>query len=861
MSLRPGDRLDHFEILAAIGKGGMGEVYKARDTRLNRDVAIKVSAERFSERFAREAKVIASLNHPNICTLYDIGPNYLVMEYIEGDAPKGPLPVETVLDYARQMAEALDLAHEKGVTHRDLKPANLKITPEGKLKVLDFGLAKIAHPPSSSASAPNRDREGADEDLSPTLTMGMTEVGMILGTAAYMAPEQAKGKVVDKRADIWAYGVVLYEISTGKRLFKGEDMGDILASVLKDEPNFEVLHEGLRPLLRKCLEKDPKKRLRDIADAMELTGVPAPLPSHLRQGFGGQARLGMWAGWIAAGVVLAGAGNLYFTRPQPTLRKIAIAVPPDATFDPGSVPMVSPDGRTVAYRANVRGVSGIWVRDPDIIEPRLLPGTEGANLPFWSPDSKSLAFFADTKLKRISITGGPPVTLCDGGTGRGGTWNADGVILFSTGMGGLMRVAEGGGAPAQVTKVDQAGGETLHRSPWFLPDGRHFLYTILNADVSKTGIYFGDLEGSNPAQLLVRESSSSAFTAPGHLLFVRDRTLLAQPMDPASGKLTGDATPVAEQVDFSAAAALAQFSASPTGVLVYAANAGSTGGAQLTWYDRSGAPHGTVSTPTVGNGWAVSPDGHSVALERISSTTRLSEVWQFDMARMFESLVANNGNLNGPIWSPDGTRIAYDRWFVGSTGVFERSATGSGEERTLDKQATRAMDWRDDFLVEHRVGAQTLEDIWVLPLTGGKPAYAYASTGARERDGRVSPNGRWMAFTSDEAGAIQVYVDTFPQPTGKRQVSANGATRPVWSRNGKELYYVTLDNKLMAVPVKEEATFDWDAPKPLFDLPMSDAYAYDVHPDGRFLVPVPVASRTTNTPITMVLDWYVALKK
>ena len=510
MSLAVGDKLGPYEIISLIGQGGMGEVYMARDARLNRDVAIKISAAQFSERFEREAKAIASLNHPNICHLYDVGPNYLVMEYIEGEAPQGPLPLEEALRIAKQIAEALCEAHDKGITHRDLKPANIKIKPDGTVKVLDFGLAKVDAGSGVSQS-----------ENSPTLSMAATQMGVILGTAGYMSPEQARGKTVDKRADIWAFGVVFYELLTGKRLFQGEDVSHTMAAVIMQEPNLDEIPVQVRKLLRKCLEKDPKKRLRDIS-GVELLLETGPEPSAWTQA---SPSRWLWPSVGAAAVLAMALGVVSFLhfRERPPERQVlqyALAPPEKAKIIQSFA--LSPDGHYLVMRAQGDAGPQLWLRAMDSLQAQPLAGTENANNPFWSPDSRYIAFAAGGKLKKISVNGGPAQPLCDVPALRGGTWNSDGVILFGSNNGGLSRVSAAGGVPVPVTKTE-AGS---HRNPVFLPDGRHFLYTAtLGKD---SGVFLGSLESGEPRRIVLDESRAEYSN--GHVLFVRDGTRSA-PVD------------------------------------------------------------------------------------------------------------------------------------------------------------------------------------------------------------------------------------------------------------------------------------------------------------------------------------------
>ncbi|HYV62913.1 MAG TPA: protein kinase, partial [Bryobacteraceae bacterium] len=597
MSLSTGDKLGPYEILAPIGAGGMGEVYRARDPRLGREVAIKVSTSQFTERFDREARAVAALNHPNICHIYDVGPNYLVMEYIEGEAPEGPLPLDGALRIARQIAEALGEAHEKGITHRDLKPANIKIKPDGTVKVLDFGLAKVAQASSSAGLE-------AGPTQSPTLSMAATQAGMILGTAAYMSPEQARGKPVDKRADIWAFGVVLHELITGKQLFKGEDVSHTMAAVIMQEPKFDEVPAEVRRLLRKCLEKDPKNRLRDIGDVWELmedqaASRPAPAPASA------PSRSGL--GWVVSLVLAVAVGILAFlhlreTAPEMPALRTTILPPPSAEFNftqGAGLLALSPDGKKMVFGArNSDGKEPLWVRSLDGLTAQSLAGTEGATFPFWSPDSKSIAFFADGKLKKIDAGGGAVITLTDVTVGRGGSWNQDDIIIFGTNpISEIQRVSSAGGAPSPVSKEQG-------RFPSFLPDGQHYVFELERGQAVTLKI--GSLDGSPSKELKnVGNSTSNALYSQGRLLYMREGILMAQPFDTKRLETSGEAVPVAEQVErVLNSGTVGAFSVSQTGLLAYRTGrqiaAGTSAGLQMTWFDRQGKGESVGEQPSLG---------------------------------------------------------------------------------------------------------------------------------------------------------------------------------------------------------------------------------------------------------------------
>jgi Tol biopolymer transport system component/predicted Ser/Thr protein kinase len=869
MPLSAGDRLGPYEILAPIGAGGMGEVYKARDTRLDRIVAVKVSKTEFSERFEREARAIATLNHPRICQLYDVGPNYLVMEYVEGAALKGPLPLDQALKYAAEICDALDAAHRKNITHRDLKPANILVTKAG-VKLLDFGLAKVGTPLQAG--------EG-------TMTMALTGKGEILGTFQYMSPEQITGQEAGPPSDIFSFGLVLYEMLTGRRAFDGSTPASVIAAILeRPAPSVaDVAPPALDRVLKRCLEKDPENRWQsawDLKAELEWIGK-ATEPEKTAPAFPKKtSRLG----WIAAtvlGLALIAVGLLFWraTRHReesPTL-KMSVLLPDKVTLM-ADIPAVSPDGRRLAFSASLDGKTGLWVRDLGSLDARLLPGTEGASLPFWSPDSRFIGFFANGKLKKTEATGGQVLNLCDASVGRGGTWSQDDVILFvPVLLGGVFRIPAAGGTPTPVTAIKEQ--EPGHRYPWFLPDGRHFLYTAYGPNPEQDMIYVGDLE-SKSRRALIPAASNAVYASPGYLLFLKNSNLMAQPFDAEKLQTAGDAVPIADQVGYSALDVRAHFSASQNGLLVYgsAENASSTlRNSQLAWFDRSGKMDRSVGGPDALFSFAISRDGKSVAVDRLDPQTGLVDIWLHDFARGTDSRFTFNSRNNfGPVWSPDDSHIAFMATSGGSTNdIYQRSTRGVGQDELLESNMAPRIpeDWSSDgrYIIERSQApdSKTGYDVWVLPLLSGKPGakkpFPYLQTNANESSAKLSPNGLWLAYQSDENRRNEVYVQTFPQPGGKWQVSTNGGRAPVWSRDGKELFYLSADGKMMAVAVKPGPQFEAGIPKPLFDvrtagLDLRSASVYDVAEDGRFLIAVPVEQGGT-TPITVVVNWQAGLRK
>ena len=890
MPLSAGTRLGPYEILAPIGAGGMGEVYRARDMKLDRDVAIKVLPAALAQdperlaRFEREAKVLAALNHPNIAQIYGLEQRALVMELVEGETLKGPLPVETALGYARQIADALEAAHEKGITHRDLKPANIMITPAGVVKVLDFGLAAVAQDPVSSTDPSN----------SPTLTMRATQAGMIMGTAAYMSPEQAAGKPVDKRADIWSFGVVLFELLTGHQLFgEGETISHTLADVLRAPIDFDKLPKetprAIRDLLRRCLDRDTKNRLRDIGEArvvlQEVLEEDLANPASTEEP--GQASPATaWRSllpWIAAVLFALGLGLVSYrhaTEEPPRVAKVSVLPPEKATLNNASLPAVSPDGRHLAFVATMDGKDTLWVRDLDSLAARALTGTEGAFDPFWSPDGRSIAFYADGKLKKIEVAGGPALTLCDApGAPRGGSWGKNDILVFApnNGLMGVFRVPAAGGNAAPVTQRNAASGENTHRFPWFLPDGRHFLYTATSAGAEKDAVYVADVDSKSDAktrQRVLAANSMAVYAPPGHLLFGREQTLMAQPFDAGKMQTTGDAVPIAEQIDSPATSTQYQFSVSQNGVLAY-----SSGGAaeryQLTWTDRSGKVAGTFGPPGIYFNFRLSPDEKRIAFDRTEAGNQ--DIWVMDIARGVTSrFTFDPAPDNLALWSPDALRILYPNKRTGVYDLYIKAASGAGKEEAFIKLGTAngwGTSWSRDgrFIMYAMPGGKTGYDLWIAPqfperAGGDRKPFPYLQTQFNENDGTFSPDGHWVAYMSDESGHNEIYVQAFPLSGAKFQVSTGGGSEPTWRNDGSELFYRSAAGNLMAVPVKSGATFEAGVPKSLFPTPPPPMggftrHTYAVANDGqRFLIALS-AGGEKSVPLTVVLNWQTGLKK
>ncbi len=868
MPLTIGNLLGPYEIIEPIGAGGMGEVYKARDTRLDRIVAIKISNERFTERFELEARAVAALNHPNICTLHDVGPNYLVMEYIEGESPKGPMPLDEALRIARQIADALEAAHERGITHRDLKPANIKIKPDGTVKVLDFGLAKVAATTSGS------------NERSPTFTIGMTEAGMILGTASYMAPEQARGKATDKRADIFAFGVVLHEMITGKRLFGGEDAGEMLAKVIRDEPDLSDAPHSVQRLLVECLQKDPRKRLRDIGDVWRLLeGAPAEVAS------GAAAlpppRKTQWLWPAVAAVLLLSTGALalvHFREKPPVAAPMRFEILPPAKTTINTFAL-SPDGRKLILDARgADGRSSLWIRLMDSLQARELPGTEGATPdPEWSPDSQYVAFSSGGNLKKIDIAGGPPQTLAPVVYPAAGiSWSRQDVILFGS-KGVINRVAASGGDSSPITVLNAQRGEVAQILPFFLPDGKHFLYYEVVAVRDSSGVLLGSLDAKPEEQgqkRLIASPAAAKYVAssaggPGWLFFLRGEALMTQPFDAGHLELTGRAVQLADRVSTNTFGGL--FSVSNNGLLGYAATGGDK--RQLTWFDREGKILGHAGEPTGRDELELSPDATRVVEGRADEKGTWG-VWMLDLERGVNTRLSFEAGGGSAIWSPDGSEIVYAPSGGQSADLYRKPANGAGQgEVILHSEGVKTPDdWSRDgrFIIYMQRKKNAGTDLWVLPLQGDRKPVPYLVTAFNEGQAKFSPDGHWVVYTSNESGTKEVYVQPFPVSSGGKWVVSNGGgSQPRWSRDGKELFYFAPDSTLMEVSVTTTgATFQPGVPKPLFRAAILGgtgggpgvAWRWDITGDGkRFLMDTSL-EEATAAPVTVVLNWQSAVK-
>jgi Tol biopolymer transport system component/tRNA A-37 threonylcarbamoyl transferase component Bud32 len=897
MAILPGKRLGPYEIHSAIGAGGMGEVYKARDTRLDRTVAIKVLSTHLAdradsrERFEREAKTIASLNHPHICTLFDTGHqdeiDFLVMEFIEGDTlaqrlQKGPLPIQQALQYAIEIADAMDKAHRKGITHRDLKPGNIMLTKTGT-KLLDFGLAKLA--PSPAPATP-------DSQL-PTMKDAITEQGTILGTLQYMAPEQVEGKEADARTDIFAFGVVVYEMATRKRAFEGKSRASLMAKILETDPPPMSSLQAMTPpaldrLVKRCLAKEPDRRwqtasdlceeLKWIAEGGSQAGTQAGVATARRRPL-----LDTRLAWAVATVFFLaalGLGTFAYLRSAPEhARTVRFPVfPPDkwsiagtgAVTTGASAPVaISPDGKRIAFAASgEEGKYLLWVRSFDSLDAQELAGTEGVSSPFWSPDSRTLGFFAGGKLKKIDVSGGPPITLCDAPDNRGGAWNQDGVIIFApTNTSALQKVSASGGAPTAASVLGT--GELGHIRPNLLPDGRHFLYSTIGPHPGSGGpIYLGSLD-SPERKLLFNATSANAVYSQGFLLFLRETTLVAQPFDARRLTLTGDAFPIAEHIRTSTSTQpYAYFSASPNGALAF--QTGSTSAnLRLLWFDRTGKQIGVLGDPAAYLSLELSPDGARASVSIPDEAGKGRDIWIYDVARGLRTrFTFDPADEVDSVWSPDGSRIVFDSRRKSSFDLYQKASNGGGSEEILlgDNLDKSPESWSPDgrFILYSSSSASRNNDLFVLPLSGDRKPFPLMQNRFNEPDGRFSPDGRWVAYTSNESGRYEIYVASYPGPGGNWQISTAGGTYPRWRHDGSEIFYVAPDNELMAAEVKSKATgFEVGAVKPLFvgRILTRGNYQYDVSPDGQRFLVATVPDQAVSEPITVVLNWTAGLKK
>jgi serine/threonine protein kinase len=883
VSLAPGARLGAYEILSLLGVGGMGEVYRARDTRLGRDVAIKVLPELFAAdadrlaRFKREAQVLASLNYPHIGAIYGIEEHErsaaLVLELVDGPTladriVQGPMALDEALPIARQIADALEAAHEHGIIHRDLKPANIKLTGDGNVKVLDFGLAKATDTLDGHGRATGPVSSPFALSQSPTLASpAMTLGGVILGTAPYMSPEQAKGKLVDKRTDIWAFGCVLYEMLTGRRAFDGDDVADVLAKILQREPDYTRIDRhappSVRKLLRRCLEKDRTRRLADIADARfeldEPVGEKEP-PARARRPM-----------WIPAAVIVlallaaATAGFVVANRRSISLPAESIRFQlnlPTRMNSVGSV-AVSPDGRQLAFTGRSPGAPlSLHLRPVNAISARALSGTDGAFSPFWSPDSRFVGFFAGGSLKKIDISSGAVTTIAAGNFGPFSSWSATDTLLFSRAR-GLHRMSSTGGAAAVVVHPE---GPDNFDFPSFLPDGDGFLFANIQTLVPQRGaatIYVGSL-GSNERRELMRADSRAVY-ANGHVLFVRDRTLMAQPFDLTSRTLAGDPVPIAENL-WPGSLGMPYFSASQTGVLAFPVR--DVPPAQLAWLDRSGRLLSTVGEPGDYSNPRLSPDGKKLAVCVYDRQARSRDIWVLDLERGTRTRLTNDpaDDMN-PAWSPDGTSIAFSSDRKGQRDVYRKSLQGGDDQLLYTSTGSKSVsDWSPDgrqVIFNSPPGEGSGISFISADATDGSNPVPWQISRFSPGNGQFSPDGRWVVFSAAETGRNEIYVAPVNGPGGKVTVSTAGGILPRWGRDGKEIFYMTPQrDKLMVVPVTTRGAFDAGPVRELFQLEVADALGslYDVSPDGqRFLVNVRVGEPVA--PITVVVNWMADLNK
>jgi serine/threonine protein kinase len=894
-----GTKVAHYVITSHLGTGGMGEVYQATDTKLERSVAIKFLSEGFSHdgervaRFQREARLLASLNQPNVAAIYGVeelnGRHFLIMELVPGDTladriGRGAIPLDEALPIAKQVAAAIEEAHEKGIVHRDLKPANIKITPDGTVKVLDFGLAKAYERESTDVSLSN----------SPTLSMGATNPGVIMGTAGYMAPEQARGKRVDKRADIWAFGVVFYEMLTGGQAFHGDDLTEILASVVMKDLDLGVVPPSVRRLLRKCLQKDPKKRLRDIGDVWDYMDEEevAPQTPQPSRSIGGKLA------YIVAAVALIAAVVAIWAPwrklpPEPQLARFDIAPPETSTFD--NALQLSPDGRQLAFVVRTGNMLQIWVRSMDTLKARpVVPRLQYPG-PFWSPDNNSIVFQQDGHLKRVDIRGGQPKQLTDASSTSfgGGAESPVGTIVFGDRLGPLSKVSSLGGIAEPLTKLDEARGEYSHCFPSFLPDGKHFVYLRRATNVENTGIFIGSIdakpEQQNSKVLIVTANSAIYTSAPdpraatrglGFLLFLSGDTLMSQPFDAEKLQLKGEPVPVAAGVA-STNYAFGRFTASNSGSLAYIQSTASAGAdTLLTWFGRDGKNLGTIGPPGNYQNLSISPDGSRVAAEKRDGAG--GDIWLFDSTPGGKSdkFTFDSGIEETPIWSPDSKQVLYARGRDKlNMSLFLKPSNLAGDPVELFKASGYLFpnDWSRDGTIILSTAPQLLGNSFDIFSLAFDPAgkqkdlklEPLIKTDQAEARGKLSPDGRWLAYESNATGRDEIYVRPFPpspERTEQRKVSSGGGQMPLWNRNSKELFY-KVPTGIVAVDVTLGNTLTLGQSKVLFVPPPSrnigGGFNWDVYPDGsKFLMAVLPSTGVGSQPetITLVQNWTAGLK-
>jgi Tol biopolymer transport system component len=919
MTLQSGTRLGPYEVIASIGAGGMGEVYRAKDTKLGRDVAIKVLPAAFADdperlaRFTREAQTLASLNHPNIATIHGIeevavqngataGSRALVMELVEGEdlsahIARGPLLIAQALPIARQIVEALEAAHEQGIVHRDLKPANIKVREDGTVKVLDFGLAKAADGSSAANSGLSH---------SPTMSRHMTEAGMIMGTAAYMSPEQARGRAVDKRTDVWAFGCVLYEMLSGRRAFDGEDATEIISAVVKSEPEWSALPENvpahLRSIVTRCLVKDRKARIPDLSvvrfmldGSLTAPSAPAAAPAEKTPAW---RRALPWSLAVAAGL----SALAFALRPPAVpeaarpVGRFAILPPEGQAFASAPRMAISPDGRylVVAIPGGASRPEQLWLRRLDSTELTPVPGTEGTpdatqpQSPFWSQDAQRFGYFVESstaggrvsRLRIAGLSGGAVQTLCDfPSNNAGATWNAEGVILVSTqATQGVQRISASGCAPKPVTTLDASRDEVAHLFPEFLPDGRHFIYQSQTKARGNWGIFVGSIDSEVRRQVV--QAEYARFAAPNVLLYVEGEQLLAHSMNLKTHELAGEPVLIADGVPSVGTNGRRGFTVSNAGVLVTSGRSGmqgAKGNRQLTWLDRSGKPVGTVGVEISSSILRLSPDGTQVALMEQAGRSAAGGVFSFslwvaELDRAVKAPLTSERPAWGPVWTADSRRLRFaSRDPSGESSILERLSNGATTASTVyEEKGVRAIpldEAPDGTLLFSSPLQQGKSNLRILPRAGGK-ATTYLADGFDHPHAAFSPDGRWVALASNESGAYEVIVQPFPDPSlGKWRISTTGGLAPRWRRDGRELFYLDSEQRLIAVSVNAGREFTPGQATPLFQLPVTQwavpgtAYGYDVSPDGRrFLVAAQVEARET-IPLTVTTNWTSLLTK